>query len=390
MKILHLALEAPYNEGWGYQENLLTKYQVKLGHDVTLITTCNMNSADSTIVSCEPEDYISPDGFRVIRLNHKYILNKKVSLFLKIFSIYDLLKTIQPDFVMIHGLSNFSALQVRKYVKKINSKCIIIADNHLDYIIGKEYLSRRFSTKILVKMFRLMNIKMQRVYSKIYGVTPWRCEYANKVFGIDEEKLDLLPAGADDEKIDYHNRSTIKKEICDKYDISNDDFLVITGGKIDEKKNIDKLMEAVSKIDNPKIKLLVFGESSENIRQRVESLSEHPNIRYIGWIPSEDTYNYFLAADLMFFPGGHSVMWEQACACGTPCVFKYFRSMDHCDFGGNCKFLYDDTVNGMITLINEILNPDVYRKMYEVASSDGRKKFLYSKLAEKSLEMLEN
>ena len=59
------------------QENLLTKYQVKLGHDVTLITTCNMNSADSTIVSCEPEDYISPDGFRVIRLNHKYILNKR-------------------------------------------------------------------------------------------------------------------------------------------------------------------------------------------------------------------------------------------------------------------------------------------------------------------------
>ena len=77
------------------------------------------------------------------------------------------------------------------------------------------------------------------------------------MFGIDEEKLDLLPAGADDEKIDYHNRSTIKKEICDKYDISNDDFLVITGGKIDEKKNIDKLMEAVTKIDNPKINSLL-------------------------------------------------------------------------------------------------------------------------------------
>ena len=39
MKIVHIAPNATYNEGWGYQENLLPKYHAKLGHEVTLIIT---------------------------------------------------------------------------------------------------------------------------------------------------------------------------------------------------------------------------------------------------------------------------------------------------------------------------------------------------------------
>ena len=119
MKILHLALQAPYNEGWGYQENLLTKYQVRLGHEVTLITTCMMNNPDSKITVCEPKDYISPDGFRVIRLQYKKIFSKRISAVFQIYKIYNLLKSIAPDFIMVHGLGNFSVLQVKKYIKNL-------------------------------------------------------------------------------------------------------------------------------------------------------------------------------------------------------------------------------------------------------------------------------
>ena len=37
--ILNIALSAPYNDYWGYQDNLLPKYQRKLGHQVIIITT---------------------------------------------------------------------------------------------------------------------------------------------------------------------------------------------------------------------------------------------------------------------------------------------------------------------------------------------------------------
>ena len=39
MIICHICLSGPYNEGWTYQENLLSKYHAKLGHRVFLLAT---------------------------------------------------------------------------------------------------------------------------------------------------------------------------------------------------------------------------------------------------------------------------------------------------------------------------------------------------------------
>ena len=46
MKIVHIAPNAPYNDNWGYQDNLLPRYQKKLGHDVTVIITNKMHTLD--------------------------------------------------------------------------------------------------------------------------------------------------------------------------------------------------------------------------------------------------------------------------------------------------------------------------------------------------------
>ena len=55
MKIVHIAPSAPYNDHWGYQDNLLPKYQKKLGHEVTMITT-NLMHRDGKIVETECAD----------------------------------------------------------------------------------------------------------------------------------------------------------------------------------------------------------------------------------------------------------------------------------------------------------------------------------------------
>ena len=50
MKIVHIAPKAPYNNYWGYQDNLLPKYQRKLGHDVTMIVTNTMHKDGKIIL----------------------------------------------------------------------------------------------------------------------------------------------------------------------------------------------------------------------------------------------------------------------------------------------------------------------------------------------------
>ena len=39
MKVTHICLAGPVTDGWNYQDNLLTKYQEKLGYDVSIITS---------------------------------------------------------------------------------------------------------------------------------------------------------------------------------------------------------------------------------------------------------------------------------------------------------------------------------------------------------------
>ncbi len=388
MKIMHVAIQVPYNEGWGYQENLLPKFHAKNGHEVMLLITTKKNTLDNQLTTCDVEDYMSPDGFRVKRLNYKAFKPKRLSNLIKYYEIYDTIKEFKPDLIMMHGLGSISALQIRKYVKRDNPNCVVVADNHLDeQNVGNGLVSKRFIGKIYQLFWKWVNASMQKVYKKVYGVTPWRSDYARRFFGIKEELLDVLPAGADDDKFDYEKKESIRQEVRRKHDISDEDFLIVTGGKIDAKKRIDRLMEAFARLDIPNVKLLVFGECNDDVKAKVEMLSQNPAIRYIGWISSDETYNYFLAADLMFFPGLHSVMWEQACACGIPIAIADNYENYHVDMGGNCFILKQDDVDSIYELLHYILTDQTaYQKALAVATSDLRKQFLYSEIAEKSLE----
>ena len=66
--------------------------------------------------------------------------------------------------------------------------------------------------------------------------------------------------GADDEKVEEANNDFVRKEIRNKYNIKSDDFLIITGGKIDNaKRQTLLLMKAVKEMKQNNVKLLVFG-----------------------------------------------------------------------------------------------------------------------------------
>ena len=216
-------------------------------------------------------------------------------------------------------------------------------------------------------------------------MTPWRKTYAADYYQIPSNKTDVLIMGADDEKIDFSARGTIRKQIREKYGIMDTDFLIVTGGKIDKKKKTDVLMKAVSNFD--KVKLLVFGQVNNDIKDEFDQIQKfNSNIIYIGWIDADKVYDYFFAADLVFFPGQHSVLWEQACASKVPCVFEKWDGMDHVNNGGNSDFVTPVTVETISKKIKELLFTDKYQQMKEIAESEKTDIYLYSRIAKKSLE----
>lgn len=379
MKIVHIAPNAPYSEGWGYHENLLPKYHTILGHEVSLIVSnYSMKEGKPALVPCE--DFMSADGFKVYRRSVFYGKTLKT---LSKMEVYDILTDIKPDFVFFHGLVSSSIFDVVKYKKKVNPKCVIVQDNHLDYYNAP--VKRDIKSKVLRFLYRMMFALTRKYISKVYCVTPWRKQYAEDYFKVPSNMTDILIMGADDGRIDFANRESIRKEIREKYGIKEEEFLIVSGGKIDKPKNIHLLVKAVNKCEN--VKLLVFGEVLEDIKEKFNnSLSD--KIVYIGWIDGSKVYDYFFAGDLAIFPGTHSVLWEQACATKVPCVFKRWDGMDHVNNGGNSDFIGEVTVDALIEKIEELKFTPKYYKIKEIAQSEKTDIYLYSNIAERSLECI--
>jgi hypothetical protein len=116
------------------------------------------------------------------------------------------------------------------------------------------------------------------------------------------------------------------------------------------------------------------------------ALHLNDNVIDAGWIPSEQLYGFFFASDLSFFPGQHSVLWEQACASKVPCVFGKWEGMDHVNNGGNACFLDCQTPEQLRDLIVKLHFTPEYQTMLRAARSEKTDIYLYSRIAEKSLE----
>ena len=172
----------------------------------------------------------------------------------------------------------------------------------------------------------------------------------------------------------------------EKYGISSDDFLIVTGGKIDLLKNIHILAEAVAKSEYVHIKILIFGSIQEEIKEVFNRL-ESNRVICIGWQPSNEVYRYFYAADFVMFPGLHSVMWEQAVASKVPCAFSKINGFEHIDIGGNCVLMEGKDVAYYQRLIDNIYQDQERQiRMKEASESEKCEQFLYSRIAQSVID----
>ena len=196
--------------------------------------------------------------------------------------------------------------------------------------------------------------------------------------------------GGDEETIQWERRDTIRHTIRQRLNIPEDTFLVISGGKIDKPKNIHHLIEAVRQLSTAhNIQLLLFGKAEKDMEEYLAGVKD-AGIHNVGWISPKEANDYYLASDLACFPGTHSVLWEQACACGTPAVFKdWDGGFAHVDVGGNCILLKDTTASGIAQCIEPLLtHQDLYEKMRHIAATKGRHTFSYSTIAEKAIGLI--
>ncbi len=388
MKILHVCLSNFFIDDYSYQENMLTKFHVLQGHEVTVLASLVTfdNYGKSKLLERE-STYVSKEGYKVIRVDYKkkgiYKINKRFRYYN---NIYDKIFTTNPDIIFIHGCQFMDIKQIKRYVIKRNERVKVFVDNHADLINSA---TNWLSKNILHKVFWRYCAHLINPYAvRFYGVTPNRCHFLEEVYKLPKERIKLLVMGVDDTLINQIKSSSLDVLMNLEKDLQleKDDFIIATGGKIDYAKNIHLLMQAIIEYDNPKIKLLIFGNLAPEIKNLFNSLDSHISINYLGWKSHEDIIKLLLISDLAVFPGTHSVLWEEAVGCGIPAVFKYWKGMTHVDIGGNCVFLEDDSISEIKKVISNIYeNRDIYETMLEI-SVRNKELFSYSNIAQRALE----
>ena len=128
----------------------------------------------------------------------------------------------------------------------------------------------------------------------------------------------------DDFAEDPQSRQRIRSEIG----ASEDDFLVLSVGRLEQNKNVETVIKALSFIENKKIKLVVCGDGE--LRESLQALAAEKGISdrvfFLG--NRSDMKDIYYAVDcftLASYREGLSRSIMEAMACGLPCVVSKIR-----------------------------------------------------------------
>ena len=274
MKIVHICLSGPMTDGWNYQENLLTKYHRLSGHDVAVLASQQVWGDDGKLKTDNRRSYVY-DGLTMYRLRAKRgVLSSRMQRYE---GVYDILQKIRPDVLFIHGCQFLDIHSIARYCKK-HPQVTVYVDNHADFSnSATNWVSKNILHKLL---WRWCAKKIEPYTTKFYGVLPARVEFLKEMYHLPADKCELLVMGADDELVEAAAKPEVRSRIRERHGIAEDDFLVMTGGKIDAfKTQTLLLMEAVKKIDDPRAKLIVFGSVTPELKDKVEALADGSKVQ---------------------------------------------------------------------------------------------------------------
>lgn len=383
MKILHICICGEFYEKYAYQENLLTKYHRIAGHDVTVLASTRSFFDQNTgkVIHDKTKTKLLENGIKIRRIDSiiPFVINKHIHYY---GGFSKIVRNEKPDLIFVHGVASPNYLYLSRY-KKNHPSVKIVYDNHADFVNSQHSIITKLWSKYIIR--DVIVKKLIQTSNFFYGTTPVRSDFLRDFYLVPEDKISFLPMGADDEFLQLSSKEMIRAQVRAQYNITDEEFLIVTGGKIDRKKNIHTLVEAVNSINKP-VKILVFGSIVEDMKQIFEKLESDKTI-FIGWLPSNEVYRYFFAADLVVFPGLHSVLWEQAVASQVPTAFSKIKGFEHVNFNDNAILFEENTSDYYAAILDGLISD---KQRYEIlkknASGKGAQSFLYSKIAQKVID----
>lgn len=330
MKIIHVAQYL--NPGMGYQENLLPYYQQKLGHEVVLVTS-TLSSGFNKTGRTYPAGETMEQGFRVIRLPVWGELKDKFVLFK---GLADTLEQEQPDYIFHHMPTTLSVRTVCQY-KRRHPEVFLVIDNHADLTISiHNWLLKTVYYNLIWKTLLRWWAGTADLF---FGVTPSRCLFLEEELGVSADRIRLLPIGAD---VDHFQPIFDRDQFLAKYQLTDNQILIVHGGKMTRDKQVDRIIQAFQRIHHPDLRLILFGTIED--RNLETLIGQDPRILTLGWLNRQETLSVLRHCHFGIWNTRHTTLLEDSLAAGLPLILRYYGSTCHLiDDSG--LFLYEGSVH---------------------------------------------
>ena len=317
MKILHVT--SFFQPGMGYQENCLAPAQVRLGHDVTILTSGCMPS-EAALMGTQPEMPIedSIDGVSVIRLPSPTHWRAHNWVYLK--GLWPRIASIAPDVIHAQNVVTIPTWQVLSGNR--GRRLPLVLDDHNNYFNIEPYsLAKR-------AFYGLFRWALRPLWIGSVGrVMPMSHEVRRLIereFGIPERLTTLVHLGADPQR--FHRDPEAGAAIRERLGIPRDAVVIVNAGKITRTKDNHVLLEAMAAIvrKQPRAHLLMIGNAPPDYRAELESAIARFNLKSnTTWLPFADNAElpaFYSAADIGVWPGDWSVTVLEAASCALPLV----------------------------------------------------------------------
>ncbi|OUJ19315.1 Glycosyltransferase, AglL family [Methanonatronarchaeum thermophilum] len=270
------------------------------GHNVYLLT--------SKISSKVLEDYDLSSDVKVICLNGDSIIRHSLH-------IRSILRDIQPDFVNIHykeaefylaqlGFSEKPKIYIQVHGSpfwfKNNSNLAphlkkeevntILKEKHMEF---QKNIPKSPSVHLLkVYLHEFFKEKAYKSANIVFATTPQVKHEIKALYGIDSK---VIYEGISNSWI---NQKPIKINLTDH------EYSILTVSRLDERKRIDILINAMKEVDiDAELIIVGKGEDKDRLKKIVKKQNLEKKVRFEGYIPDEKLPNYYASADLFATTG---------------------------------------------------------------------------------------
>lgn len=143
-------------------------------------------------------------------------------------------------------------------------------------------------------------------------------------YGASQDKIKIIPCGVNLSTFHNIDQSSARQNLG-----LNGNSIILFVGRIEPLKGVDRLLEAISKLDKKKIELIVIGGDTESQSEldRLHNISQELNIQdlvtFTGNLEHEELPQYYSAADICVIPSYYEsfgLVALESLACGTPVV----------------------------------------------------------------------